>query len=201
MPFPLSRSIDLLSSLTLTDLDYLPTPPRLAALPACLPCLEMADVQTNLLSFILTKLHADVARIESMIHQVHAGELPPTLSPAASSLIPRRHSRRRVSPPSTPDIRRRCPAHPLQGPAAHPRRPRAGTPLRCPRPAWITPPRNLPPDAHPQLEHAARCVSPRPRAAAAAHTSAERGRGVKADGAAAAEESAGAGVVGLQYRR
>ena len=34
----------------------------------------MADVQTNLLSYIITKLHSDVARIESLIHQVHTGQ-------------------------------------------------------------------------------------------------------------------------------
>ncbi len=36
----------------------------------------MADVQTNLLSYIITKLHSDVARIESLIHQIHTGRYP-----------------------------------------------------------------------------------------------------------------------------
>ena len=68
MAFPLSRSIA--SLLTLTQ--HQPTtnhqPPPTTQPPA------MADVQTNLLSYILTKLHSDVARIESQIHQVHTGQ-------------------------------------------------------------------------------------------------------------------------------
>jgi len=54
MPFPLSRSIPSFHLLSPSSI-------------------SMADVQTNLLSYIITKLHSDVARIESMIHQVHTG--------------------------------------------------------------------------------------------------------------------------------
>ena len=172
------------------------------------PPASMADVQTNLLSYILTKLHSDVARIESLIHQVHTGRYPlcrfflffcflRTLS-----LINKFTLRRRIPPPSTPNIRRRCPTYPLKGAPANPRRPRPCAP-RGPHPASLISPPNHPPDPHPQREYPTRCVSPR---AAATATSIPPGPGSErrsrseARSASASEESTGPGVVGLQYR-
>lgn len=74
MPFPLFRSIAIaLAHYPLSYLTFLTLP--LSCLYLCLSFLDltMADVQTNLLSYIITKLHSDVARIESLILQVHTG--------------------------------------------------------------------------------------------------------------------------------
>ena len=182
MPFPLSRSI-----------------------ASLLPANTMADVQTNLLSYIITKLHSDVARIESLIHQVHTGKPLPTrppcsLPPAAAylsvslSVFPRR----RLFAPSTPNIQRRCPTHPLKGAPANPRRPRACAPDRS-RPAWLVSPANNPPDAHPQLQCPTRRVSS--CAATPIIPGSQRRSPSEARGAPASEESTGPGVVGLQHRR
>ena len=80
MPFPLSRSIAIpLPLLTLPLFIYIYLFAYLLTILS-LPYLDlvclltMADVQTNLLSYIITKLHSDVASIERLIRQVHTGQ-------------------------------------------------------------------------------------------------------------------------------
>jgi hypothetical protein len=66
-PFPIHPPLPPASLLCL------PLPPL--SLPLAFAfAFTMAEVQTNLLSYIITKLHSDVARIESLIHQVHTGQ-------------------------------------------------------------------------------------------------------------------------------
>lgn len=113
--------------------------------------------------------------------------------------LPRNPHRCGIPPPSTPNIRRRCPTYPLKGAPANPRRPHACS-RRSPDPAYVLSPPNHPANSHPQLKYPTRrlssCAAP-----AAGDPGSERRSRSQARGAPASEESTGPGVVGLQYRR